>query len=153
MTTLRLAAAAALALAAAGAAGAAPPRGGAADISCQRIETLPNGGFTYRMQPGLSILALARADGAFSWSHGGEVVGFACLRRGGLPDVEEVEVLQAGYSLAIGAPGRELRLVQLELKEGRVVADMLVGTMEPGDRRRLDAIVAAMQARIDSAPR
>lgn len=153
MRTLGLAAAAALALGGAAAPAAGQPRGGGADISCQRIETLPGGGFTFRMHPGLSILALARADGAFAWRHGGEVVGFSCLRRGGLPDVEEVEVLQAGYSLAVAAPGRDLRVVQLELKDGRVIASMIAGALEPADRRRLDAVVAAMQARIDRARR
>lgn len=117
------------------------------------MERLPSGNYTYRMQPGLSILALARADGAFAWEHGGEVVGFSCLRRGGMPDVDDVEVLQAGYSLAIGDAAGALRVVQLEIENRRVGAEMIAGTMDPADRRRLDAVVAAMQARIDSAAR
>lgn len=146
-------AAASLCLFAAGAAAAAPPRGGARDITCQTVERLPAGGFTYRPQPGLSILAQARGDGAFTFEHDGQVVGFTCLRPGGLPDVEEVEVLQAGFSLAIGGNSAPLRIVQLELTAGRVVAEMLAGELEPADRRRLDAIVAAMQARVDAAAR
>lgn len=138
------------ALLASGAA-AGQPRGGARDIMCQTIVRLPEGGFSYRQQPGLSILALARADGAFTFEHAGDVAGFTCLRRGGLPDIEEVEVLQAGYSLAIGGDAAPLRVLQLELEDGHVNARMIAGTLDAGDQRRLDAIVAAMQARIDVA--
>jgi hypothetical protein len=133
-----------------GAAEAGAPRGGARDIACQTVERVPAGGFTYRQQPGLSILAQARGDGAFTYEHDGRVVGFTCLRPGGLPDVEEVEVLQAGFSLAIGGDRSPLRIVQLELTGGTVTAEMLSGTLDPADRRRLDAIVAAMQARLDA---
>jgi hypothetical protein len=142
---------AALGLWAAAEASAAPPRGGNRDISCQSVERLPGGNFTFRMRPGLSILALARADGAFRWEHGGPVVGFSCLRPGGMPDVDDFEVLQAGFSLAIGDAAGPLRVIQLELKDGRVTARAIAGTVDAADRRRLDAIVTAMQARIDAA--
>jgi hypothetical protein len=142
---------AAAALLAAGAASARQPRGGARDVMCQTIVRVPGGGFSYRQQPGLSILALARGDGAFAFDNDGDVAGFSCLRSGGLPDVEEVEVLQAGFSLAIGGSAAPLRIVQLELENGHVNASMIAGTMDDADARRLAAIVAAMQARIDAA--
>lgn len=142
-----------LCLSAAAAAPAAAPRGGNRDISCQTVERLPSGNYTYRMQPGLSILALARADGDFAWQHGGEVVGFSCLRRGGMPDVDDVEVLQAGFSLAVGDAAGMLRVVQLKIENRRVAAETIAGTLDPADRRRLDAIVAAMQARVDAGAR
>jgi hypothetical protein len=144
-------AAGALCLLAAGAASAQAPRGGSRDISCATIETVAGGRFTHRTRPGLSVLALARADGAFAFRHDGEVVGFVCLRRSGLPEVEEVEVLQAGFTLGIGRVGDSVTIVHLQLANGRVVAEMLDGKFEAGDQRRLNMVVAAMQARIDAA--
>lgn len=145
---MRLIAATALFLAA----GQAEAQRGSGDIVCSTIERHPEGGFTYRVQSGLSVLALVRADGPFAWEHGGEVVGFACIRGGrGLPEIDEVEVLQAGFSLAVGGMADGMRSVQLEVREGRIVTETLTGTLAPGDARRLEAIVAAMQARLDAA--
>ncbi|HEX8642919.1 MAG TPA: hypothetical protein VF702_03285 [Allosphingosinicella sp.] len=141
----------ALCMLAAGSALAAAPRGGSRDLACATIETVPGGRFTHRSRPGLSVLALARADGPFTFEHGGEVVGFVCLRRSGLPEVDEVEVLQAGFTLGIGGVGRTVTLIHLELKNGRIETEMLDGALDTGDERRLSAVVAGMQARVDAA--
>lgn len=122
------------------------------DVMCQELVRLENGRFTYRLQSGLSVLRLARADGPFVYDHAGDVIGFTCLRTELMPDPQaDLEVLQAGYSLAIGGRAGPAQILSLELDQGRIRAEMLAGTLDRRDQRRLDRIVADMQARLDSA--
>lgn len=132
---------------------AAPATAAAAsrDVMCSAVLKLEGGGFSYRPEPGLSVLRLARAEGPFAYDNPGNVVGFSCLRTELLPDEADLEILQAGYELYIAGQRSGMLILELSLVDGRVKAEM-DGTLNPGEQRRLDRVVEKMQARLSERP-
>jgi hypothetical protein len=121
------------------------------DLGCTAIRRLGTG-FTFSAEPGLSVRALVRAPGPFVHSLGDNVVGFSCLRSQTMPEVDDVEVLQAGYDLYLASPSAGLRLIKLSLAGGRVAFEVSDGALSGSEQSNLTRIVAAMQARIGAAP-
>ena len=144
-----LACAAALALA--GFAAVPASAGGIREISCQEIVRTDDGRFTYRSAP-FSVLRDVRAPGPFAYENSGGVVAFSCARSTLVPQVDDVEVLQAGYGLTIGTMRGGIVLLELSLESGRVAYSLNGGELSPRERREVDAVVARMQARLESSP-
>ena len=122
----------------------------ARDLMCMSMHRV-EGGFTNRSPPGLSVRALVSAPGPFVNSFGDDVVAFTCFRDRPLPEVDDVEILQAGYALYLGSQPTGLRMIKLSLENGRVAYEVSGGALSDGERRSLDRIVARMQARIGPA--
>ncbi|HEV7661699.1 MAG TPA: hypothetical protein VGO55_17805 [Allosphingosinicella sp.] len=101
--------------------------------------------------PGLSVRALVAAPGPFVHDLGADVVAFTCFRSEVMPEVDDVEVLQAGLELYLGSMSTGTRMIKLSLAGGRVRFEAMQGSLNGGERRSLARIVAAMQARVDSA--
>jgi hypothetical protein len=120
----------------------------ARDLMCQTVRRLEDGRFTYRMEPGLSVSALVARPGPFVHDLGADVVGFTCFRSDPMPELDDVEVLQAGFSLYLGSPGTQARVIALELTDGRIVYRTLNGSLDGGEQRALERIVARMQVRL-----
>ncbi len=148
----RLGAASAVALlAAAFFASPGQAKGNNADLNCSMLLRTEDGRFTYQAAPGLSVIERTAAAGPFDRSGlPDNVVGLTCIRRSQVLEVDDVEVLQAGLKLYIGA-GAAMRVMTLELAEGRVTYEMSAGALTRGETRDTDAAVAAMQARIDGS--
>src|SRR5215216_4550297 len=72
------------------------------DIMCNAIEKTAEGKFTYAQIPGLSIVRHVNENRPFTAEGSAELVGFACARTEIVPIVNDVKVLQAGFSLSIG---------------------------------------------------
>ncbi|HYN46845.1 MAG TPA: hypothetical protein VES64_09150 [Allosphingosinicella sp.] len=121
------------------------------DLMCTAIRRAGTG-FTYSAEPGLSVRALVRAPGPFVHGLGDDVVSFTCLRTQAMPEIDDVEVLQAGYELFLGSRGTGMRMIKLSLAGGRVAFEIDGGALSAGEQRNLTRIVAAMQARLDAAP-
>jgi hypothetical protein len=121
------------------------------DLMCMATRQAEGGGFTVSGAPGLSVRALAAAPGPFVHDLGADVVAFTCMRSEVMPEVGDVEVLQAGLELYLGSMRTGTRMIKLALTGGRVRFEVLQGSLNGGERRSLDRIVAAMQARVDAA--
>lgn len=120
------------------------------DLMCTAIRRAGTG-FTYSAEPGLSVRALVRAPGPFAHDLGDDVVAFTCMRSEVMPEVDDVEVLQAGLELYLGSANTGIRLIKLSLAGGLVRYEVMEGTLSTGEQRNLTRIVAAMQARIGAA--
>jgi hypothetical protein len=132
---------------------AAPASARSRDMGCNLILQV-EGGFTYRLVAGLSLLDLARAEGPFRYDNPGNVIAFMCMRSELMPDeAADLEILQAGYGISIGDDRAGLRVLELRLAAGRINAEMIVGALGPREQRQLRRIVAAMQARLDAGAR
>lgn len=129
-----------------------PAEAASRDVMCSVVLKLEGGGFSYRPEPGLSVLRLARAEGPFIYDNPGNVAGFSCLRTELLPDEADLEVLQAGYELYIAGQRSRMLILELSLADGRVKAEMADGALNPGEQRRLDRVVEKMQARLSERP-
>lgn len=137
-----------LALAFGALAAPAPAAAASRDVMCSVVLKLEGGGFSYRPEPGLSVLRLARAEGPFAYDNPGDVVGFSCLRTELVPDEADLEILQAGYDLYIAGQRNGMLILELSLADGRVKAEMDGGALNPAEQRRLDRVVGEMQARL-----
>ena len=135
-------------IAAAAAILALTPAAAPGDLLCSALRTLPGGKFTYTLERGYSVAAEAAKPGPFVNDRGDDVAGFVCMRDDPFPEVDDVEVLQAGFILYIGGKTGD-RLIELELVDGQVKSDVINGELSAGEQTRLDRVVAAMQARID----
>jgi hypothetical protein len=121
------------------------------DLICMATRQAAGGGFTVSGAPGLSVRALVAAPGPFVHDLGADVVAFTCFRSEVMPEVDDVEVLQAGLELYLGSTSTGTRMIKLALTGGRVRFDVMQGNLNGGERRSLGRIVAAMQARVDAA--
>jgi hypothetical protein len=121
------------------------------DLMCMATRQAEGGGFTVSSAPGLSVRALVAAPGPFVHDLGADVVAFTCMRSEAMPEVDDVEVLQAGLELSLGSMGTGTRMIKLVLTGGRIRFEVLQGSLNGGERRSLARIVAAMQARVDAA--
>jgi hypothetical protein len=121
------------------------------DLICTAIRQAAGGGFTVSGAPGLSVRALVAAPGPFVHDLGADVVAFTCFRSEVMPEVDDVEVLQAGLELYLGSMSTGTRMIKLTLTGGRVRFEAMQGGLNGGERRSLARIVAAMQARVDAA--
>ena len=122
------------------------------DLLCGTIRRTADGLFTNRMEPGLSVRAMIMEPGPFVQRLGPDVVAFICFRDQVMPEVDDVEVLQAGYSLYLGSSRTGVRMIKLELVGGRVRFEAMSGNLNGGERRSLAQIVEQMQARLVPAP-
>jgi hypothetical protein len=120
------------------------------DLMCTAIRRAGTG-FTYSAEPGLSVRALVAAPGPFVHSLGADVVAFTCMRSEAMPEVDDVEVLQAGLELYLGSRNTGTPLIKLSLAGGQVRYEVMEGTLSGGERHNLTRIVAAMQARVEAA--
>lgn len=131
---------------------AATAQRGNRDLMCNLILRTEDGRFTYSSRPGLSVLDLTAPDGPIERSElPDNVSGFACIRTSQVPDINDIEVLQAGLSLSISGSARELRIMSLTLADGRVSYQMGVGAMNRSETRATEEVIRQMQARIDAA--
>jgi hypothetical protein len=119
------------------------------DINCSMIKKTENGKFTYSSNPGFSILRLTAPDGPMPSDIIPEnVVGFACVRQNIVPDENDIEVLQAGYSLTLADTKETFRTMQLSLVDGKIAYEISGGTLSKKETKKLDKVIAKMQARI-----
>lgn len=121
------------------------------DLMCTAIRQAEGGGFMVSGAPGLSVRALVAAPGPFVHDLGADVVAFTCFRSEVMPEVDDVEVLQAGLELYLGSTRTGMRMIKLGLSGGRVRFEVMQGGLNGGERRSLARIVAAMQTRVDAA--
>jgi hypothetical protein len=121
------------------------------DLMCGAIRRTADGHFTTSMAPGFSVRALVAEPGPFVQRLGADVVAFTCFRDQVMPEADDVEVLQAGYTLYLGSQRTGMRMIKLELAGGRVTFDVSSGDLNGGERRSLARIVEQMQARIAPA--
>ena len=122
------------------------------DLMCMATRQAEGGGFRVSSVPGLSVRALVAAPGPLVHGLGADVVAFTCMRSEAMPEVDDVEVLQAGLELYLGSMSTGTRMIKLSLTGGRVRFEVMQGGLNGGERRSLTRIVAAMQARVDAAP-
>ncbi len=122
------------------------------DLMCGSIRRTEDGRFRNSIDPGLSVRALVAEPGPFVQRLGPDVVAFTCFRSEVLPEVDDVEVLQAGYGLYLGSPRTGTRMIKLELAGGRVAFEAIGGDLSRGERRSLERIVGQMQARLAPVP-
>ncbi len=118
------------------------------DLMCGTIRRTEDGRFRNSMDSGLSVRALVAEPGPFVQRLGPDVVAFTCFRSEVMPEVDDVEVLQAGYGLYLGSMRTGTRMIKLELVDGRVRFETVGGALSGGERRSLERIVAQMQARL-----
>ena len=121
------------------------------DLMCGSIRRTEDGRFRNSLDPGLSVRALVAEPGPFVQRLGPDVVAFTCFRSEPMPEVDDVEVLQAGYALYLGSPRYGTRMIKLELVDGRVTFEAMSGALSGGERRSLQRIVGQMQARLAPA--
>lgn len=121
--------------------------------SCSEVKKLPDGRFTYQLKPGLSVLEAARRPGPFAYEHPGDVTGFSCLRARPLPELDDVEILQAGFELYLGGGTTDLTMIKLSLVNGQVRHQVIAGSLSARGQKELTGMVAGMQARMAAPPR
>jgi hypothetical protein len=146
MTIRRFAALLAASMSLATAGQAAPPP----TEACSEVKRLPDGMFTFQPKPGLSLLETARQPGPFVYRHDGDVVAFSCVRARALPQVDDVEILQAGFELFLAGWGTGMRMLKLSIDQGRVRYEVTDGSLSAAEQKELNDILAAMQARTSS---
>jgi hypothetical protein len=117
------------------------------------VKQLPDGKFTYQPKPGLSVLEAARRPGPFAYDHPGDVVGFSCLRTRPLPELDDMEILQAGFELYLGNWAMDLTMIKLSLVDGQVRSEVISGSLSAKEEKELAGIVAGMQARMAAPSR
>lgn len=147
--SLSLAAAMPPAPATAGAPGMALPR----DLQCSVIRKLPDGKFTYTMEPGLSVAEMVRKPGPFVNDRGDDVVAYVCIRTDPIPEIDDVEVLLAGFEFFVAGEKTGMRMIKLKLVDGRVTHEVSSGALDAGERKKLTRVLEAMQRRVDAAGR
>lgn len=123
------------------------------DVMCSALRQVEGGKYTYTVERGYSVTDEVARPGPFVNDRGKDVIGFVCLRENAIPRVDDVEVLQAGFSLYIGEVAHEKRMVVLALVDGRVTSDVLDGELNDDEARRLARVVVAMQLRVDNEKR
>ncbi len=114
---------------------------------CTTVKTHPQGGYTFEPRPDLDVRVLTSRPGPFRLARSENVVGITCVRESLIPQALDMEVLQAGYTFAIGDIESEAtNVIQLELRESRVRWETLTGTVSKRQRALIDDAVARMNA-------
>ena len=128
-----------------------PVKAAPKETMCNIINRV-EGGFTYKPAFGLSVLREVQHDGPFVLPNEPNTVTIACIRSSLIPVVEDVKVLQAGYSLFIGGGrGGGISMLELEMKNGTVVANTEKVELSRSERSDLQQILGKMQAVLDAA--
>jgi hypothetical protein len=120
---------------------------------CSYTVQTPDGKFQVVLSDTLRILQGNPPDEAFVLPTDAppSTVSFNCIRSSPVPAASDASVLDAGYGLFIAAPRSHGKpLVSLKKAEGRYLADIVRGSLSRADKRKLDAAVAAMNARADA---
>ena len=123
------------------------------DIMCSALRQVEGGKYTFTMERGYSVADEVAKPGPFVNDRGKDVVGFVCLRENTIPRVDDVEVLQAGFTFYVGDVEHEKRMVVLDLVDGRVTSNVLNGELTPDEDQSLARVVVAMQLRVDNDKR
>jgi hypothetical protein len=126
------------------------PSAASGDILCSALRRLPDDKFTYTLERGYSIIDQTAKPGPFVNTLGDDVSGFVCVREDPIPVVDDVEVLQAGFSLYLGGRKTGNRMLAIRIEDGRVTTEVSNGELDAGEQKRLAKVVAAMQARLDA---